>query len=313
MFAQQRREHDVSRSPQTRHGVEVTERTRRLRASAPPVALQEVQGIVARVSRLSARVLLLLGVTFVATALFGLATASAHNPEITASVDCEGLVSYTAVSWAGGATDAARTNPNIGVWYSTDGGATFTQLPHEPAHQFNAGNGFEFSDSFQLPAPLPAAVIVRAQAQANWGDGAGPGSARQTEVLTLPPCPPTTTTSAPETTTTSVADTTTTTAPEETTTTTLAEAPTTTAPAPTTSIGVAGVTSTTAPPGPTTPGTAGVSGGPAATPTTSVTVGGGGGGGLPVTGSDAAPVALLGVVLLAAGALLHTAKQNRAG
>jgi LPXTG-motif cell wall-anchored protein len=224
-----------------------------------------------------------IGTILVIVALLGLGTpaAFAHHAEVTASVDCNGLVSYTSTAW-NGETEASRTNPNIGVWFSTNGGGSFTQLPHESHHQFNAANGFSFSDSFQLTSPLPATVIVRVQAQANWANGSAPGGARETSVMTLPECPATTTTTAST-------STTSTSTPSSSTTSTTA-ATTTTAPASTSTtaaVQVAGVTASSAP-------TATAAAEPAQ---------------LPRTGGSTAPLAAVGVGFLALGAAL--VRRNR--
>jgi LPXTG-motif cell wall-anchored protein len=147
---------------------------------------------------------LLLGAAFllITTVALGVmaVAASAHHADVVASVHCEPLrVEYTATAWTG-PDDASRTNPNIGVWYSVDGGATFVKLPDSPSHAFNPGNGFAFSDSFALSDPPPATVIVRVRAQANWADGNGPGQPRETSAIPVPPCPDNTTTTSPTTT-----------------------------------------------------------------------------------------------------------------
>ena len=70
----------------------------------------------------------LLFTTVVLLGLFAVA-AYAHHVDVVATVHCEPVrVEYTATAWDG-PSDAARTNPNIGVWYSVDGGATFIKLP----------------------------------------------------------------------------------------------------------------------------------------------------------------------------------------
>jgi LPXTG-motif cell wall-anchored protein len=137
--------------------------------------------------------------TVVLLGLFAVA-AYAHHVDVVASVHCDPLrVEYTATAWDG-PSEASRTNPNIGVWYSVDGGATFVKLPNSPAHAFNAANNFSFSDSFTLGDPPPATVIVRTRAQAAWADGNGPGQQRETGAIPVSPCPTTPTTESTPTT-----------------------------------------------------------------------------------------------------------------
>ena len=119
------------------------------------------------------------------------AVALAHHPEISASTECGGTVHFTASAWVT-SSDAARTNPKIGVSYSTNGGSSFTSLPQLDAYRFDTDNGFSFSDTLNLTAltgSLPSSVVIKATALASWGNGGGGGSSRQTGVLTVSGCP----------------------------------------------------------------------------------------------------------------------------
>ena len=141
----------------------------------------------------------LLLTTVVLLGLFAVA-AYAHHVDVVATVHCDPVrVEYTATAWDG-PSDAARTNPNIGVWYSVDGGATFIKLPDSSAHAFNPANNFSFSDTITLSDPPPETVIIRTRAQARWADGNGPGEQRDTSAIPVPPCPTTPTTQSPPTT-----------------------------------------------------------------------------------------------------------------
>jgi hypothetical protein len=138
-------------------------------------------------ARLGARVLTIGGVS--AAVVFGTAAVSwAHHPEVAASTDCGGVVHFTSTAWTTTST-SARTNPTIGISYSTDGGSTFAPLPQLAAYHFAADNNYSFSDTFDLSKPLPPTVIVRATALAKWANGAGAGSYRQTPALTVQACP----------------------------------------------------------------------------------------------------------------------------
>jgi hypothetical protein len=99
---------------------------------------------------------------------------AAHHADVTASMDCDGLVSFTVTAW-NGPTNASRTNPDIGVWVSKDGGA-FVELT-SPDYFFAASNGYTFSDTYD--AGDASSVVVKVQAQANWANGTEPGDPRQ--------------------------------------------------------------------------------------------------------------------------------------
>ncbi len=130
-------------------------------------------------------------VATVAGLMFSATAAFAHHPEVTATIECRGLVSFTSTAWS--TTDLPRRiNASIGVSYSTNGGTSFTALPSKAAYHYGADNGYSFSDTFQLPSPLPATVIVKVTALAGWGPSgnlAGAGDSRQTLALTRPTCP----------------------------------------------------------------------------------------------------------------------------
>src|SRR3954462_10158682 len=138
-------------------------------------------------ARLGARVLTV-GVLSAAGVLGTAAVSWAHHPEIAASTQCGGLVHFTSTAWTTSST-AARTNPTIGVSYSTNGGSSFTSLPQKPAYHLGSDNDYSFSDDFALSAPLPSTVIVRATALAKWANGGSAGSYRQTQALTVQGCP----------------------------------------------------------------------------------------------------------------------------
>jgi hypothetical protein len=99
---------------------------------------------------------------------------AAHHAEVTATINCAGLVSFTATAWAG-TTAASRTNDDIGVWVAKDGGAFL--LLEDDSYFFAASNGFTFSDTYAAGAATT--VIVKVQALDNWGNNAAPGDPRQ--------------------------------------------------------------------------------------------------------------------------------------
>src|SRR5258705_10053163 len=104
-------------------------------------------------ARLGARVLTVGVVT--AAAVVGTAAVSwAHHPEVAASTDCGGIVHVTSTAWTT-SNATARTNPTIGISYSTNGGSSYTSLPQLAAYHFGADNNYSFGDTFTLTKPLP--------------------------------------------------------------------------------------------------------------------------------------------------------------
>ena len=85
---------------------------------------------------------------------------AAHHAEVTASMDCEGLVTFTATAWNGDTT-ASRTNPDIGVWIALDGGG-FIELTSSH-YFFAASNSFKFTDTYDGGDAETATVRVRAR------------------------------------------------------------------------------------------------------------------------------------------------------
>jgi hypothetical protein len=134
-------------------------------------------------ARPAARFLLALAVAIVG--LVGLAgPASAHHPEITGSIDCAGTVTFTATAWATN-DPASRTNPDIRVHRSTDGGATYGTLVGQGS--FSQSNGYTFSGSFTTTGTDP--VLLRVKAFANWANGASPGEPRYVTLMPPTNCP----------------------------------------------------------------------------------------------------------------------------
>ena len=72
-------------------------------------------------------------------------TAAACHSEITASLDCQGNVSFTATAWDGSdATTTSRTNSDVRVSVSTNG-STWTEIAK---NHFGSDNGFKFSGTY---------------------------------------------------------------------------------------------------------------------------------------------------------------------
>jgi uncharacterized repeat protein (TIGR01451 family) len=111
--------------------------------------------------------------------------AAAHHPIISASIACDGTVTYTVVA---DELDASRDNPDIAVT-DTSG------LPQPIANGvFNAANGWSFSGSFVLPAGDQSDTLT-ATPLGVWGDGDYDPTNTTSVTVTRPPaCPSTITT-----------------------------------------------------------------------------------------------------------------------
>jgi hypothetical protein len=118
-------------------------------------------------------------------------TAMACHSEITASIDCNGVVSYTATAWNGSdATAVSRTNSDVRVSVSTNGGQSFTQVG---SGHFGKDNNFSFAGTYA--AGSASTVVVKVQEVAKWGNGDAPAPARTVTVSKQgcssgPPPPP---------------------------------------------------------------------------------------------------------------------------
>jgi len=115
------------------------------------------------------------------------APASAHHVDVSATVSCTGVVSFTATAWRSNSV-AGRTNGQIRVSYSMDG-RDFVALPAKGTYAFDAANRFTFSDSFPVGRPLPHSVVVAAQATGPWSDRGPAGGPHRTAPLLIPSCP----------------------------------------------------------------------------------------------------------------------------
>jgi hypothetical protein len=136
----------------------------------------------AMIARLTGLVLAVLAVLLALAA-----PASAHHVDVSATVSCTGVVSFTATAWRSPSV-AGRTNGQIRVSYSMDG-RDFVALPAKGTYAFDAANRFNFSDSFPLGHPLPHSVVVAAQATGPWSDRGPAGGPHRTAPLLIPSCP----------------------------------------------------------------------------------------------------------------------------
>ena len=128
-----------------------------------------------------------------AAACMASVAAACHSELSSGTMNCAGLVSYTATAWNGSdATDAGRTNSDVRVFVSTDNGKSWQQIG---SGQFVKSNGFSFSGSDQAGAA--ASVILKVQEYAHWGNGDAPAEARTLTVSRPSNCTSTTPTPTP--------------------------------------------------------------------------------------------------------------------
>jgi hypothetical protein len=102
---------------------------------------------------------------------FGVPSAGAAAPQLTAHADCSANVSFTATAGDPSGSDADRTSQTVDVQYSTNGDAgPFVSVRGEQANQpdgnlytFAPANNFTFADHFVLPSsePRPSAITLR--------------------------------------------------------------------------------------------------------------------------------------------------------
>jgi LPXTG-motif cell wall-anchored protein len=268
---------------------------------------------------------------------FASPAAEAHWPaprvEAKCMTDGGWAVRFEVESWKK-SDQGGGGNPRIDVAYQVDGGAWAT-LPWKGNYSFTSANGFQFGDSFNLPAGAGDTVRVKVWTTVKWSDGYKNDEPRYSDPAKLPrdcgpkpttttkapttttTCPPeettTTTTTTKATTTTTKATTTTTKAPTTTTkapTTTTTKAPTTTTKAPTTTKPATTVPPTTAPPTAPPSSAAPVTVAPV-TPSPVTTVAVRSGSTLPITGTNTLATLVFAGALLAGGALLLRAARTR--
>jgi uncharacterized repeat protein (TIGR01451 family)/LPXTG-motif cell wall-anchored protein len=113
-----------------------------------------------KVRRLLSAILILLGITTIVPAFAGI--VSAHHSNIAASVECSGVVSWTASSWS---TGPQGTNPDVRV--SLTVGPTTTEIAQGV---FNDANNYQFSGTFQWPSGATS-ITVSSLPVGTWGNG----------------------------------------------------------------------------------------------------------------------------------------------
>src|SRR3984885_12926156 len=103
-----------------------------------------------------------LGVLAATAALLVVPIASAHYATVTASLDCNGTVSYTLSSWDPGNVDGQ--NPSVELTYTING-QTFTTAP-----MAFTSTVYSFSGTFSIPTSVTSLTLTP-ETMANWLDG----------------------------------------------------------------------------------------------------------------------------------------------
>ena len=125
------------------------------------------------------------GVTAMLAAIAGVVvlapSVAQAAPEITASVDCSGKVSWHSQSFQ---FDANGTNPEIRITYRSTVDEPFRESPGSPG-SYSAENNYQFDGSFDFPVGQ-AGVFVFATAVGTWGNGVPGGSTVSTGFIAAP-------------------------------------------------------------------------------------------------------------------------------
>jgi hypothetical protein len=112
--------------------------------------------------------------TVVLTCLAALAivpSAFAHHGRISGSMDCQGVVSFTASSWQ--TSDVlAKTHNDVRVYVTQSNGAAVNPAQQVGAGQFKSANGFAFTGAFTAPAGVTSVKLLVKEI-GSWANGMG--------------------------------------------------------------------------------------------------------------------------------------------
>src|SRR6185312_15624349 len=109
----------------------------------------------------------LLGVLIVGAALAFSPAALAHHATVTATLDCNGKITYTVTSWEGKTRDNGGVNTSVVLKDSL--GNTFPS----PPGQFNDADNYQFSGTFTIPTSVTTDTLTPFTGR--WGDGQAGG------------------------------------------------------------------------------------------------------------------------------------------
>ena len=97
-------------------------------------------------------------------------SAFAHHGRISASMDCQGVVSYTASSWQT-SNVLAKTHFDVRVYVVQSNGAAVNPAQEVGTGQFKSSNGFAFSGTFTVPASVNSVKLLVKEI-GPWANGA---------------------------------------------------------------------------------------------------------------------------------------------
>jgi hypothetical protein len=126
------------------------------------------------------------GITAVLACLAALAvvpSAFAHHGRISGSMNCDGVVSYTASAWQTTST-LARTHYDVRVYVVQANGTTVSPAQQVGSGQFKSSNGFAFSGSFTVPA-LVTSVKLNVKEIGSWANGVSSSGGTNPESFAL--------------------------------------------------------------------------------------------------------------------------------
>ena len=109
----------------------------------------------------------LLGVLVIGGALAFAPGAFAHYATVTATLDCNGTISYTVSSWEKRSSNNGGVNNSVVLKDSL--GNTFPS----PAGQFNDADGYQFSGTFTISTSVTSDTLT--PYTGTWGDGLAGG------------------------------------------------------------------------------------------------------------------------------------------
>ena len=122
------------------------------------------------------------GITAVLACIAALAivpSAFAHHGRIGGSMNCQGVVSYTASSWVT-SNVLAKTHNDVRVYLIQSNGAAVSPAQQVGSGQFNSANGFAFSGTFTVAAGVNS-VKLQVKEIGPWGNGSGSSNGNHVE------------------------------------------------------------------------------------------------------------------------------------
>ena len=120
--------------------------------------------------------------TVVLTCLAALAivpSAFAHHGRISGSMDCQGVVSFTASSWQT-SNVLAKTHNDVRVYVVQSNGAAVSPAQQVGAGQFKSANGFAFTGTFTVPAGVTSVKLLVKEI-GSWANGTGSSNGTHNE------------------------------------------------------------------------------------------------------------------------------------